>query len=101
MADVADDTVVVPRDNGDQVLVLDAVVEVVGQTVSSLRKLNWCPWLPVEQHSAVSPSMSESRKGAVRPANGVDVVETMALEVRLSIVAVAMGGRRSSRGLSM
>ena len=33
-ADVADDTVVVPRDNGDQVLVLDAVVEVVGQTVS-------------------------------------------------------------------
>ena len=34
VADVADDTVVVPRAAGDQVLVLDAVVDIVGQTVS-------------------------------------------------------------------
>ena len=55
----------------------------------------------VELRSAASPSRSESRRAAARPADGVDVVETRTCQVRVSMVAVAMAGHRSSRGLSM
>ena len=38
---------------------------------------------------------------AAGPADGVDEVETRTCQVQVSVVAVAMAGRMSSRGLSM
>ena len=43
MSDEADDAVEVTEDHGDQVLVVEAVVDEAGLIMSSMRWLNWCP----------------------------------------------------------
>ena len=47
VSEVADDAVEVTEDHGDQVLVVEAVVDEAGLVMSSMRWLSWCPKLDV------------------------------------------------------
>ena len=47
VSEVADDAVEVTEDHGDQVLVVEAVVDEAGLIMSSMRWLSWCPKLDV------------------------------------------------------
>ena len=56
MPDVADDAVEVTEDHGDQVLVVEAVVDEVGLIMSSMRWLKRCPSLGTRVGPLTSPA---------------------------------------------
>ena len=61
MSEVADDAVEVTEDHGDQVLVVEAVVDEAGLVMSSVRWLYWCPELGTGMGPLASPGGWQSR----------------------------------------
>ena len=57
VSDEADDAVEVTEDHGDQVLVVEAVVDEVGLIMSSMRWLDWC----MSPGTSVRPLTSPAR----------------------------------------